>query len=121
MRLFLISIFVISILAGQVAAGSIGYKQIRRYMDWEPDCYKPSSPSFFVSDIDSFNWAVNEYNSYLSEVENYINCIKGEAEADIKTLSRAVSSGFDEKRSQILSELDSAKSDLDMQRSFLRN
>ena len=119
-RIILIGIFISGLLINHVAAGSIGYTSISSYMDWEPDCYKPSTPSFYVSDRDSFNWAVDEYNNYVSEVERYINCIKGEAEDDISALSQAVSNGFDDKRSEILSELDSAKSDLEMQRSYLR-
>lgn len=119
MRIIVMSIFVVCVLVGQVAAGTIGYKQITRYMDWEPSCYKPSQPSFYVSDVDSFNWAVEEYNSYVSEVESYITCMESEADADIRTLSQAVSNGYDEKRSEVLNELDSANSDLEMQRSFL--
>jgi hypothetical protein len=113
-------IFACSISAAQATAGSLGYSPINPYMDWEPDCYKPTPPSFYVSDIDSFNWAVQEYNSYLSEVETYIACIQSEAEADISASSQAISNGYDEKRSQILNELDSANSDLEMQRSFLQ-
>lgn len=101
-------------------AGSIGYKQIRRHMDWEPDCYKPSVPSFYASDVDSYNMAVHEFNSYLSEVETYLGCIRTEGEADLRLLSRAIENGIEEKRSEIIGELESAKSDLSYQRSTLQ-
>ena len=115
---FLLPMLVVFVV-GQAFAGSIGYKQIGRYMDWEPDCYKPSPPSFYVSDVDSFNMAVDEYNYYVNEVENYLACLQSEAESDISIIKKAILNGMDEKRSEIIADVESSKSDLEMQRSFL--
>ena len=119
MRLLFLTVFVVCTPVEQTAAGSIENKQIRRYMDWEPDCYKPSPPAYYVSDIESYNWAVSEFNSYLFEVESYISCIQREAEEDIKILSQVISNGIEENRSEILIELDSARSELEFQRLYL--
>jgi hypothetical protein len=105
--------------AWQAAAGSIGYTNVSPYMDWEPDCYKPDPPSFFVNDADSYNWAVDEFNSYVSEVQSYVDCIQSEGESDVRTLSRAVANGVDEKRSEALSELQNTKSEFLLQKSLL--
>jgi len=89
-------------------------------MDWEPDCYKPSPPSFFVSDVDSYNMAVNEFNSYVSEAQTYSDCLLTEGEADLRMLKKIISNGVDEKRSEIRSDVDNAKSDLELQGQMLR-
>ena len=102
-----------------VNAGSLGYRSVSAYMDWEPDCSKPSQPSFFVTDVDSYNYAVSQFNGYLSEVQLYIGCIGNEAEHDADTMARAIQNGLEEKRTEIVSELDDAKSDLTNQRLFL--
>jgi len=125
LRILFQSIFAIFVLQAGVpfidhaAAGSIGYKTIRSYMDWEPDCYKPSPPSYYISDVDSYNMAVDEFNSYVSEVRSYISCLQNEAEQDLKTLSNALSNGLGEKRSEVVGDLESAKSDLLLQKSLL--
>ena len=62
-----------------VNAGSLGYRSVSAYMDWDPDCSKPSQPSFFVTDVDCYNYAVSQFNGYLSEVQLYISCISNEA------------------------------------------
>jgi len=56
------------------------------YCEWEPsDCTKPPPPSFFVTDAESYNEAVEEFNSYLANVQAYERCVTDEAEQDIKT------------------------------------
>ena len=119
-RSFIIFVMFAFFVTGQTLAGTIGYKQISRYMDWEPDCYKPSPPSFYVSDVNSYNMAVYEFNSYLSEAQTYSDCLLTEGEADLKMLKMVISNGVDEKRSEIRNDIDSAKSDLEFQGSMLR-
>src|SRR5215469_5666539 len=46
-------------------------------------CLKPDPPSVFVTDVDSYNLAVSEFNSYLDEVRSYEDCIIAEAKRDV--------------------------------------
>ncbi len=120
MRAAALGIFLFITLSASAIGGSIGYQNIHTYMDWEPDCYKPSPPTFFVSDIHSYNMAVDEYNSFVSELQTYLSCIQSEGESDLKTLAVSISNSIDEKRSEAMSELQSAKSDLSMQKLMLQ-
>ena len=97
-------------------AGSLGYQSLSAYTEWEPDCSKPDEPYFSVYDVDSFNYAVQEFNYYLSEVEAYLECMAAEAESDIEIARMAILNGYEEKRSMVIDELESAKYQLESQR-----
>ena len=97
-------------------AGSLGYRSLSAYTEWEPDCYKPDEPYFSVYDVDSFNSSVQQFNFYLSEVESYLECMVAEAEIDIKLAKTAILNGYEEKRSTVIDELDNAKYQLESQR-----
>jgi hypothetical protein len=101
-------------------AGSIGSKTIKSHMDWEPDCFKPSAPVFFVTDVTSYNWAVDEFNSYVASVEMYLSCLQEEADSDLKILSKALANGLQEKTSQVVEEVNDARTGLDLERTLLR-
>lgn len=117
--LYVLFVFALSTVANQAAGGEIGYSYIHNYMDYNPSCYKPSEPSFFVHDLHSYNSAVDDYNDYLDDVKIYLSCLVSEGEADIRLLRQAVANGVDEKRTEILDELDSLRSDLERERSTL--
>lgn len=104
----------------QALGGSIGFTQISPFMDWEPDCNLPYQPSFYVSDADSFNYAVEEFNIYVTEVENYVRCLRTEGETDLELLADAIAETIQQKRRHAVNSLDTARSDLEFQRSLLR-
>ena len=108
--------FVFSLLISPVFAyaGSYGYNSVDSYTSWEPDCYKPHPPSFFVDDIDSYNMAVHQYNSYILEVESYLQCIQGEAEEDIRKISNSISEGLSDAKDEVISEAEATKRSLEM-------
>ncbi len=101
-----------------LVAGSLGYTNVSSYMNWEPDCTKPSQPSFYVSSRSDYNYAVDEFNNYVAEVRSYLDCLSSEAESDSRTVVRAISNGAEENRSEVISEVESAKNDLQMQRPY---
>ena len=100
-------------------AGSVGYQAVGSYVDWTPDCSKPSEPTFFISDRASFNIAVDEFNSYIWEAESYIECIKREAESDARNLHNAVEDGARNAISNISDEVDFVRSTLERQRGII--
>ena len=106
---------------GSVAtAGELSRREIRRSTEWEPDsCYKPSQPSFYVHDLDSYNWAVDEFNAYIREVESYFQCIEDEAQGDFTILKRILEDSLDQLRSEAASDVESARSDLEISRMLL--
>jgi hypothetical protein len=105
------------LIATPTFGGELSRRDIRRSTEWEPSgCNKPSEPSFYVSDVDSFNQAVDEFNNYRTEVETYIQCIDSEASDDFQTLKRVLEDSLSNRVSQSRSELDSVKSSLERQR-----
>jgi len=97
-------------------AGELSRRDIRRSTEWEPtNCWRPTQPTFYIYDTASFNQAVEDYNSYLSEVEQYIDCTNGEASDDFKTLKRILEQSLDEKISEIQNELRDARDSLESQ------
>ena len=100
-------------------AGNLGFETEDSYLEWIPDCSKPYAPSFDVSDVDSYNCAVSEFNAYLLEVESYINCVKREANSDAQGLLKSVKKRAEEAIVEISSELNSVKSDLKMEKIFI--
>ena len=86
-------------------------------IEWKPSgCSKPSKPFFYVSDTTSFNFAVDEYNSYVNGMQTYLNCIVSEAESDIRKIPIIINEGVSKARSEALSEVQGAKSDLEISR-----
>ena len=90
-------------------------------IDWEStDCSKPYTPSLFVTDVESFNWAAYTFNRYVSDAQNYINCLVNEAEGDLRELPEIISKGVERARSEMVHEVDSHRSELELQRTLLR-
>lgn len=100
-------------------AGSIEMSSIGPFSSWESDCSKPYAPSFFVTDTDSYNYAVDEFNSYLTDVEYYIQCVQNEASDDARALANAIEKGTQNAIDEVSSELDMARSNLQMSKSSL--
>ena len=90
-------------------------------IEWEStDCYKPYRPSFFIIDIDSFNRAVDEFNDYVINVQRYIDCLVSEANQDLRQLPNIISEGVESAESEVLSEVEAVRSDLEISRMFLQ-
>jgi hypothetical protein len=104
---------------GPSISGSLGYFSLSYYMDWEPDCYAPTSPTFYVYDVQSFNAAVDEFNAYVSDVEYYLDCLQSDAENDLELTKTAIIEGYQDHRASILRELEDASSQLESERYLL--
>lgn len=100
-------------------AGSIGVTTISSYMDWESDCSKPYQPSFYISDTSSYNYAVDDFNDYVSNVDSYIQCIKSEALSDSRVVIQAIENAADQTINEAINEVDRVKNDLQMQKAFI--
>jgi hypothetical protein len=110
-------ILAVVLMATPTFGGELSRRDIRRSTEWEPSgCSKPSEPNFYVSDVDSFNQAVGDYNNYATEVETYIQCIDSEASDDFRTLKQVLEDSLSNQVSQSRNALDSVKSSLERQR-----
>lgn len=110
-KILLVVVFILA-MSTQVNAGSYGMASVNSFTDWETECYKPSRPYFYVSDVESYNMAVQQFNSYVGEVEDYLQCIQREGDDDARTLLRAVEEGISNESTKALNELDQTKSEL---------
>lgn len=118
-KAILIVAIIICCMPSSAISGSLGMTTIGFMNTWEPDCYKPNEPYMFITDVDSFNMAVDEFNSYLSQVEQYMLCVETEAETDKRAMIKAVDQGMLEATEGILMEVQSARSTLEASRSTL--
>lgn len=101
-------------------AGDYGLSSVSAFSDWEPtDCFKPYPPSFYISDTNSYNIAVDEYNNYIAEVENYLLCIQNEGQRDMQTMLESVKEGVKSAENDILNEVRRVKNDLESHRMLL--
>lgn len=96
----------------EAQAGSIGYTGITSYMDWDADCSKPYEPSFYEYD----QYAVDEFNRYVADVKNYIECIQNEAESDLNTLREAIVDSLDDQQSEAIQGVERLRNNLEMMR-----
>lgn len=113
-------ILAILILPSSSHAGDYGLSSIDNFTEWHSDCYKPSPPSFFVSDIDSYNMAVDDFNRYVSEVKSYLECIRSEGDSDSEMLLKAVHDGVTNEENEIIDEVRDAKRELLMNNEFIQ-
>jgi hypothetical protein len=81
------------------------------------DCFKPDRPTTFVTDVDSYNLAVSEFNSYLREVSSFEDCVIAEAKHDVsENLPEIVAEGAKKEIAETDSEANEARSDLEIKR-----
>lgn len=91
---------------------------------WQPDsiCEKPRAPDFYAGTVREFNYAVNDYNFYLREMQAYKDCLASDAKADITNRVPAiVLDGVKQKAAEADDDLKAAKDALEMARIGLRN
>ncbi len=111
----------LSVFAGAAAAGEFSQTTLGASLGWKPtQCAKPAKRFFHVTDVDTYNAAVEEYNQYLLEARTYRSCINEEAQKDAKTAAQSISSGLDRTSDQIRQELDSARSELESAKRLLQ-
>jgi hypothetical protein len=111
------SVLAIVLMISPAIGGELTKRDIRRYTEWEPTgCNKPNEPNFYVSDVSSFNRAVEEYNNYAREVETYIQCVDTEASDDFRTLKNILQDSVSSQSSNLKTELETVKSNLERQR-----
>ena len=90
-------------------------------LEWKStDCHKPHPPHFFVMDVDTFNQAVVQFNSYVSDVQRYIDCLVAEARGDLRELPDIIGRGVESAEREALNEVDNVRSDLEFKRRLLQ-
>lgn len=81
-------------------------------LEWKPTrCAKPAEPSFHVTDIDSYNSAVDKFNDHPLQVRIYRACVNEGAPTDAEMDAQSIGSGVDGVYDQIRVELESARSE----------
>ena len=119
-RLLLTSLFLIWLCLA-ADAGELGGTTVGSLLTWKPTaCQKPPKLFFNISDVDSYNAAVEEYNHHLLLVRTYRSCIAQEAQRDAETTSNAISTGLDQANEQLRLDLDAARADLESAKRLLQ-
>jgi hypothetical protein len=105
------------VLVTSAQSGELCSRNIRMSTEWEPSgCSKPSEPNYYVSDLDSFNRVVDDYNLYVRNTEAYIQCIDADAADDFDMLKKILEESLSSNVAKIKNEMDSVKSSLEDQR-----
>lgn len=123
-RIALVSGVAVLLLCAAVSrsgSGELDSYSITSYVEWTPDgCSKPSRPFLAVYDRFSYNMAVEEFNAYLGRARSYVACARREADNDLVVFQRALSSSVDRIAQETVRDVESLRSDLDLQRIMLR-
>ncbi len=104
----------LTVFAAAAFAGEFNAKAVDLSLEWKPTgCSMPAKLFFNVTDIDSYNAAVEEYNQYLLKVRTYRECINEEAQADAQTAAQSITSGLGRASGELRREVDTTRSELD--------
>lgn len=96
-------------------AGNYGMYPVTSITDWKSsNCQEPSAPSFYVTDTQSYNNAVDKYNDYVTQVDDFLMCMEREANQDISTLTSNVRNSVYSKKSEMKNEAQRTKYSLDL-------
>ncbi len=107
-------LILLTLFAAAASAGEFNSKAVDSSLQWKPTrCSKPAKLFFHVTDVDSYNSAVEEYNQYLLKVRTYRECINNEAQADAQTAAQSITSGLGRASGELRREVDTARSELD--------
>jgi hypothetical protein len=102
-------------LAGELGPGGGFEIDDRSRLAWTPArCARPVPPAFVVSDAQSLAVATDLFDSYVVEVQAFLDCVAREAEADQRSLARALSEGVAEARAEALEDLRDAAVHLEL-------
>ena len=86
---------------------------------WEStSCHKPSPPFLIVSNARDYNDAVRQFNSWISQVDAYNDCVQNEALADLRKMPDVFKKGISESRDEMANEVRRTRSNLEMQRPY---
>lgn len=114
MKIILLKLSTLLLLSSVAYSGSYGMQSVSTFADWEPsECSKPYPPSFYVTDASSYNMAVDNYNSYIQQIEYYLECIKREGEGDAQAIIRSIDEGISRAEDEIVNDLQRVRSDLE--------
>ena len=81
--------------AGELSAGN-----------WRPTgCGKPIPPAIARDDTVTLNESVLRYNDYIAEVRRYDECLRAEADRDM----RSIANGYEQLQADVLREADAAR------------
>lgn len=112
LQLGLLTLF--ALFAAAAPAGEFNTRAVDPSLTWKPTrCSKPAKLFFHVTDVDSYNSAVEEYNQYLLKVRSYRDCINEEAQADAQTAAQSISTGLGRASGDLRREIDTARSELE--------
>jgi hypothetical protein len=107
--------------AGEISGGtgSCDLKSPFLGCEWKPkDCFKPDAPLIIASTVSDYNFAVDRFNSYLREVEEYKQCLINDAKSDIQDRFPAiVVKGAKAESEQVDDDVQSTRQSLDLARS----
>jgi len=107
-------------LAASASAGSLELTTVSPSMEWEPGCPRPLAPSPVVYEIGTFSEAMDTFNAYVSAVEDYLDCLGREAQADLGAVAKSIADSLDRRSAQVLRDLNGARSELLSRRRRLR-
>ncbi|MDD3313402.1 hypothetical protein [Pseudodesulfovibrio sp.] len=114
-------LFIALLIPSAAAGGTYGMTTVAPYASWEPsDCFKPSPPVFFVSDLESYNRAVDEYNEYLSRIKTFMLCVQEDGKADAESIVKSITQGVSNAQDEALRELNVLKMELESSRALAR-
>ena len=116
----LMGALLIGFAATPAAAGSIGAIEVDSKVDWESDCKLPPRPDLAFHDIEGYNQALAQFNTYVARVSAYIQCVQADGQADIDALAAAVASSMRAKQDAALKSSEVLRTDLEVHRSLLR-
>jgi len=84
------------------------------------ECARPAAPDIAVDKalkgrarVAARNAAVVRHNQYVGAVNAYFQCIAGEAERDMKDLSRAIQSAVESEQAAFMRDLEAQRATID--------
>lgn len=106
--------------AAPAAAGSIGSVAVDSSLEWQSECAPPARPDLTFHDIEGYNQALAQYNTYVARVSAYIRCVQSDGQGDIDALAAAVASSMRAQQDAALQAAEVLRTDLEVHRSLLR-
>jgi len=87
-------------------------------IEWKPTgCVRPPPPLLLGgSSVDEYNAAVSAYNSWLSEVETYLACVRNEAQTDMVGVPAIIAEGVKKEQGEMSNEVDQQRANIQLMR-----
>ena len=116
----LIAAAIIGLAAAPALGGSLGPTAVTSTLEWRTNCTAPAQPTLFIDNIETYNLALEEFNTYVAQVRAYIQCIQSDGRGDVDALADVVARGMQAQQSVALEAVEELRTDLNVQRSLLR-